>query len=761
MFASRKARGLARLALLASAALPAQARAADDGPGDEGAPPIVVTATRDDNGPASEAGVDAETLRTTTNVVNVEDSLRYLPSLLVRKRHIGDTQAPLATRTSGVGASARSLIYVDGVLISALIGNNNSFASPRWGIVSPEEIARADVLYGPYDAAYPGNSIGAVVNFQTRLPDGPTGSLVAQAEVQDFGLYGTKGGYPAARIAASWGGRQGAIAWFLSANHVTSRSQPLSFATVARPTGAGGGGGTAVTGAIPALNRTGAPIYVLGAAGLEDQDQDNLAAHVAIDLGPDWRLSWRGALFLNDTDAHAQSLLRDAAGRPVYAGTLAIEGRSVTVPASAFSNGVYRLDERHLMNAVTIEGRAIGLDWRAIGSAYDFGHDVQRIPSGALPDANAGGPGTIVRMDGTGWATLDLSARRPGGDLAFGLHADRFTLANERFATTDWRRGGAGALAQAARGRTRTLALWAEDRWRIGGGLLLTLGGRAEWWRAFDGFNFSAQPALGVIQPELRRAGFSPKASLRWTAPDGGWRATLSAGQAWRFPTVSELYQAIATGPTITVPDPTLRPERARSAELAIERRWRGGHVRLSLFSETVTDALIAQSAPLLPGSTQLFSFVQNVGRVRTRGIELAGEWHDALPGLDLSGSATWVDPVIASDPAVPAAEGKDAPQVPRRRATLVATWHVDARTALTVAGRYSSRSFATIDNSDRIGHAWQGFEAYRVIDARLTWRANAHLELAAGVENGTNDRYFLFHPFPQRSFMAEAAWRW
>ena len=60
MFASRKARGLARLALLASAALPAQARAADDGPGDEGAPPIVVTATRDDNGTASEAGVDAE-----------------------------------------------------------------------------------------------------------------------------------------------------------------------------------------------------------------------------------------------------------------------------------------------------------------------------------------------------------------------------------------------------------------------------------------------------------------------------------------------------------------------------------------------------------------------------------------------------------------------------------------------------------------------------------------------------------------------------
>ena len=119
--------------------------------------------------------------------------LRYLPSLLVRKRHIGDTQAPLATRTSGVGASARSLIYVDGVLLSALIGNNNNFASPRWGMVSPEEVDRIDVLYGPYSAAYPGNSIGAVVNFTTRLPDRATGSVEAQTEVQHFDQYATHG----------------------------------------------------------------------------------------------------------------------------------------------------------------------------------------------------------------------------------------------------------------------------------------------------------------------------------------------------------------------------------------------------------------------------------------------------------------------------------------------------------------------------------------------------------------------------------------
>jgi iron complex outermembrane receptor protein len=118
-------------------------------------------------------------------------------------------------------------------------------------------------------------------------------------------------------------------------------------------------------------------------------------------------------------------------------------------------------------------------------------------------------------------------------------------------------------------------------------------------------------------------------------------------------------------------------------------------------------------------------------------------------------------DPTIRSDPAFPAAEDKDLPQVPRRRATLVATYRVDPRLSFTLAGRYSSRSFATIDNSDPIAHTFQGFDPYFVLDARLTYRFGPHLELAAGVENLTNDRYFLFHPFPQRAFSAELGWRW
>src|SRR5882672_7506547 len=107
----------------------------------------------------------------TVNLVDTEDARKYLPSVFLRKRNNGDTQATMATRVWGVSSSARSLIFADGVPLTALIANNNTIGGPRWGLVSPTEIRRIDMMYGPFSAAYPGNSMGAVMEITTRQPD--------------------------------------------------------------------------------------------------------------------------------------------------------------------------------------------------------------------------------------------------------------------------------------------------------------------------------------------------------------------------------------------------------------------------------------------------------------------------------------------------------------------------------------------------------------------------------------------------------------
>ena len=69
--------------------------------------------------PTTIEGINAKAIETTINALDAEDALKYLPSLLVRKRYDGDyNHAVLATRASGTGNSARSMVYADGILLS-------------------------------------------------------------------------------------------------------------------------------------------------------------------------------------------------------------------------------------------------------------------------------------------------------------------------------------------------------------------------------------------------------------------------------------------------------------------------------------------------------------------------------------------------------------------------------------------------------------------------------------------------------------------
>ena len=70
--------------------------------------------------PTTMEGITREQIEQTINATNSEDALKYFPSLLVRKRYIGDyNDAILSSRASGTGNRARSAVYADGILLSA------------------------------------------------------------------------------------------------------------------------------------------------------------------------------------------------------------------------------------------------------------------------------------------------------------------------------------------------------------------------------------------------------------------------------------------------------------------------------------------------------------------------------------------------------------------------------------------------------------------------------------------------------------------
>ena len=749
--------GALPLALLAA---PAVAQADEAAPLDQ----VVVTAAQPSTAfptaPNTAEGVSAETLSATVNLLTPEDALRYLPNVLIRQRHVGDTQSPISTRTSGVGASARSLIYVDGMLISSLIGNNNTSASPKWGLVSPNAIARVDVLYGPFSAAYAGNSIGTVVAFTTRMPTRLEGSVDVQGAWQSFSQYGDRNTYGTSRAAADLGDRLGPFAFRLSYNHLDSSAQPLTYATATVPAAASSSG-TPVTGAFADANRTGQPIVVLGSTAIEHQVQDNASGRATFDLTPKITAAYTFGVFHNDDDATVNSYLRDASGAPVYAGQVNMGVRAYTLAPSTFSGGVYRMDELELAQGLSLASHGGGaFDFDLAATAFDYLHSRQRIPSGALPAAFSGGPGSSTSLDGTGWYTLDANGTwRPLGRdgahiVSFGAHQDGFKLNSPKYGLNDWIGGNDVTVQSVSRGVTQTQALWAQDLWTLTPQLKATVGGRWESWLAGNGLNYSASPALNVAQPHEAANAFSPKGVLAWQ-PLQGWTFKGSVGVAYRFPTVTELYQSVTVGTLLQTPNPNLKPERALSSELSAERAWTSGDVRLSVFDERVTGALLSQTALLPSGASA--SFVQNVDRTRATGVELVGEQRDLLvSGLSLSGWITYVDARIEQDAAFPKAVGKNLPQVPRLRGAVVATWSPTPKLDVTVAGRYSDRSYATIDNSDPYANTYQGFSGYFVADLHIRWNITSHVQAEVGADNLLGRRYFLFHPFPQQAAVAD-----
>jgi iron complex outermembrane receptor protein len=460
-----------------------------------------------------------------------------------------------------------------------------------------------------------------------------------------------------------------------------------------------------------------------------------------------------------DDDATAQSYLKDQAGNPVYAGAVTIDGAGYSIPASAFSANVYHWGQTQLAQGLSLKSDGGGAwRWEFVASRFDTLKDSQRLPSLALPAALTGGAGNITRMNGTGWQTFDAKGiwTQDDNELSFGLHRDVTALDSSKYATADWLSGGTAGLASQARGKTATNAFWMQDIWSFAPDFKAIIGGRLEDWHAYDGLNYSLSPPLDTVQPREHGVYFSPKFALAWEA-SRDWSVAASFGAAYRMPTVGELYQVVTTGPTLSVPNPDLKPEQGRSYDLTATRAVADGRLRLSLFQEDLSNALLSQSAPLTPGSTTLSNFVQNIPRVRSRGIEMVLEQENVfLRGLDFSGSATFVDSRILKDAAFAAAIGKYTPGIPRFRATASATYRASDVLSVTLSARYSDRVFATIDNSDTVAHAWQGFDGYLVADLRLHYRITSHWSAAAGIDNLTDRKYFLFHPFPQRTFLLD-----
>ena len=734
--------------------------------------------------PGNLSGLSAADLRL-QNLINPEDALAQLPGLTIRKRYVGDRNALISGRSFGSLQPSRGLAYVDGYLISNFLGR---FDAPRWNMVTPEAIARVDMLQGPFSALLPGNSIGATAFVTEREPQRFEASARLSRHQQDFELYGQRDSLPSqqasAYLAQRWDAGGGFGMWAsLSLNHQDAQSQPMQyFNLLASPKGWSAPAANAVTVSGIRYDRDpqGTERAVFGAsAGAYDHSVQHTAKlKLGADLGPHWRASLLLASWQHDSDSHNRSFLRDAQGGTIWSGAVrdaAHPERGFTLPATAFAPSLR--EEVHQQWGLSLKTRQTpGWNASLVASGYRIAHDRAHQASRPDPEAfSTGGKGTVTRRDGTGWSTLELQALWRGEQhrVALGLHQNRYRLDSPTLESSDWRVEGR-TLVQAYRGRTEVRALYLQDAWALAPDWTLTLGWRSERFQAFEGEQVlraasCRADALTRCEPqgdgqflrtlshaERRQHGESPKASLAWAASED-WLFKASLGRGLRFANVEELYNGTVTATSQTLSDPNLRAERGTVLELSAE--WEPStrnKLRAALVHDEVHNAILRQSdATVSPSVTR----VSNVDRVRTRALELVWQVRDlGFKGLSLDSNLTLAESKVLANARDPSQVGKFWPRVPKLRANLQASYALPWG-LVSASWRFSGRAYNNATNSDVNPDVYGGVSRFSLFDLRTLWRPERGWELALGLNNASNAKAFQSHPYPGRTLLAELRW--
>jgi len=700
--------------------------------------------------PAVVESRSAEQIQDSVNLMTSAEALKYLPSIEVRERYIGDRNGIVSTRTTGTVSSAQSLVYADDLLLSNLLGNSYSFP-PRWGLVSPSEISRVDVMYGPFSALYPGNSLGGVVTLETRMPTRPEFHAAITGAQQDFKLYGTHENYNSGNVSLAGGNRIGPFSAWVSYDHLDAQGQPMSFATANLSSRNAAPSATRVSGAQQDTDQNGNPRLVFGGYAIDHSVQDQGKLKLGWDINPDVTAIYTLGLWADESHTSVDSYLKNSAGQTFYNGPVNIGGKAYTV--SGLNPG--STDELHILNALSVGSDTQGpFDWHAAYSNYQYLNEESRSAS----NYGQSSAGTRQVQDGTGWQTGELRGIwRPqplfgqAHEVTFGYHIDDYLLKQDTYQVSDWQNGNGGAKSAASGGETRTQALYLQDVWKLAPRWTLTLGGREEYWEAFDGFNFNtATTPAQVSYPDQRRHNFSPKAALTFDiTPE--LQTRFSYGRAVRYPTVTELFQQVTSGNQLVQNNPNLKPEDVQSYDWTTQYSWSQYQMRVSLFQENRRNALFSQTdTTVSPNLTQ----VENIDRARIRGVETALDAHDVgLDGLDLSGSITYAESEVQQDSLAPAAEGKEFPRIPRWRSRISAVYHQNAKLTYALGYRYSSGAYSTLLNTDSNRDTYGGISSYSVFDVKASYKIDAHLTASAGVDNLGNEKYFVSpHPYQQRT---------
>jgi outer membrane receptor protein involved in Fe transport len=344
----------------------------------------------------------------------------------------------------------------------------------------------------------------------------------------------------------------------------------------------------------------------------------------------------------------------------------------------------------------------------------------------AVPDTALGGAWT------GSWRGADESLTSVGFDIrdVRGETREDYSFANGSYA--DQRFAG---------GRQTFYGIFALREQPVAPGVRISFGVRLDDWLESAGHLRESVLATGAPleddeYPDRSGQEFSPSVGIIWqAAPELRLRA--DAEQAFRVPTLNELYRPFRQGNNITEANPDLKTEHATTGEIGAD--WTPGSFQIGVtgFASELMDAVDAVTVATGPANVPGIGVIPaggsglerlNLDRVDVEGAQTYVEWK-VSKSLRFRADYLFDDTNIVSASVAPDLVGHQLVQVPKNSATFGASWSAPGEWVITPRVRWIGTQFNDDENQ-------MPLESAVVADLSVSRRLGAHAQLFITIEN-------------------------